>query len=71
MTVELPSTVEQELRMLAAKRGLEISALLETAVRRYLEAEAITDLDGGEVAEAQMELAGELRDVPEWKPSGV
>jgi predicted transcriptional regulator len=67
MTIELPGTVEQELRTLAAKRGQDISALLEAAVRQYLEAEAITDLDAGEITETQMALVGELRDLPEWK----
>jgi hypothetical protein len=67
MTIELPGTIEQELRTLAAKRGLDIGALLEAAVRQYLEAEAITDLDAGEITETQMALVGELRDLPEWK----
>jgi predicted transcriptional regulator len=67
MAIELPGTVEQELRRLAAKRGMDISALLEAAVRQYLEAEAITDVDAGEIAEAQIVLVGELRDLPEWK----
>jgi predicted transcriptional regulator len=67
MTIELPGTVEQELRTLAAKRGQDISALLEAAVRQYLEAEAITDLDAREITETQMALVGELRDLPEWK----
>lgn len=67
MTIELPDAVEQELRTLAAKRGMDIRAVLEAAVRQYLESEAITDVDAGEIGEAQMALAGELRDVPEWK----
>lgn len=57
MTIELPGTVEQELRALAAKRGQNIGTLLEAAVRQYLEAEAITDLDAGEITETQMALA--------------
>jgi predicted transcriptional regulator len=67
MTIELPGTVEKELRTLAAKRGQDIGALLEAAVRQYLEAEAITDLDAEEIPETQMALIGELRDLPEWK----
>lgn len=67
MTIELSRQVEKQLRDLAASQGREIGALVEDAVREYLEATAITDLDAAEVAETQVALAGELRDVPEWK----
>ena len=62
MTIELPGTVEQERRALAARRGQDIGALVEAAVRQYLEAEAITDLGAGEIAETQMALLGELHE---------
>jgi hypothetical protein len=44
-----------------------MSALVEDAVRRYLEAAAITDVEPSEVAEAQAALLRELPDVPVWK----
>ncbi|HEX3557248.1 MAG TPA: hypothetical protein VIA62_28815 [Thermoanaerobaculia bacterium] len=67
MTIELPGNVEEPLRILAARQNRDIGALVEEAVRQYLEAEAITDLDTSEVAEAQLALAGELRGTAPWK----
>jgi len=40
--------------------------LVEEAVREYLEAMSITDVDSAEVAETQVALMAELSDVPEW-----
>lgn len=68
MVVELPNAYEDRLRALANREGRPISLLVEEAVRDYLEAEAITDLEPSAVGEAQMALAHELRDVPEWEP---
>ena len=67
MTIELPSTVEEQLRDLAARQGREMRTLVEEAIRQYLESAAITDLDASEVAEAQSALLGELPDVGHWK----
>ena len=67
MTIELSRKVEEQLRDLATSQGREVDALVEDAVREYLEASAITDLDAAEVAETQIALVGELRGVPEWK----
>ncbi len=67
MTVELTGSVEVQLRDLASKLGRNVGALVEDAVREYLEAVAITDLDPAEVAEAQVALVGELGEIPEWK----
>ena len=44
-------------------------ALVEEAIRQYLEAAAITDLDANDVAEAQGALLGELPNIPNWKAS--
>lgn len=66
MTIELASSVEEQLRDLASRQGRDVSALVEEAVREYLEAAAITDLDPAEIAETQVALMGELRDVSEW-----
>ena len=67
MSIELPATVEKELRDLAETQQRDIHQLVEEAVRLYLEAAAITDLTIEEVGETQLALAGELRGLPEWK----
>jgi predicted transcriptional regulator len=67
MTVELPRSIEEELKTLAARQGRDIVRLVEDAVRDYLEAAAITDVDAAEVAEVQAKLVGELRGIPGWK----
>ena len=67
MTIELPARVEEELRVLAVTQSRDMGAILEDAIRLYIEASAITDLGAAEVAEAQMALAGELRGIEEWK----
>jgi predicted transcriptional regulator len=67
MTIELSANAEEPLRNLAERQNREIGAIVEDAVRQYLEAEAITDLDPAQVAEAQLALAGELRGIVPWK----
>jgi len=67
VSIELSTSVEEQLRKLAARQGRDVRALVEDAVRQYLEAAAITDVEPSEVAEAQAALLGELRDVPSWK----
>ena len=67
MTVELPAGVEKELRNLAEVRSREVPELVEEAIRQYLEAESITDVSAADVAEAQIRMTGELRDISEWK----
>lgn len=67
MTIELPAIVEEQLRHLAAKQGRDVRALIEDALRQYLESAAITDLDATQVAEAQAALLGELPKISDWK----
>ena len=67
VSIELSSSIEEQLRNLAARQGRDVSALVEDAVRQYLEAAAITDVEPSEVAEAQAALLRELPDVPVWK----
>jgi predicted transcriptional regulator len=67
MTIELSGSVEVELRHLAVAQGRDIGALVEDAIREYLAAVAITDLEAAEVTEAQMALVSELRGIPGWK----
>lgn len=66
MTIELSRSIEDELRHLAAQEGREVGQLVEDAVRQYLEAAAITDVNPGDVAETQMTLAAELRSDDDW-----
>jgi predicted transcriptional regulator len=67
VTIELPGSIEEQLRNLAAKQGRDVRAIVEEPVRQYLESVAITDLDATQVAEAQTVLLGELPDIPKWK----
>lgn len=67
MSIELPSSVEEQLRDLATKQGRDIDSLVVEAIREYLEAAAITDLEPAEVAQAQIALVSELQGVSEWK----
>jgi predicted transcriptional regulator len=71
VSIELSGRVEEQLRDLALRQGRDIRVLVEEAIRDYLEAAAITDLDPAEVAESQIALLGELRAVPEWKSGGA
>ena len=66
MTIELPRTVEAELRTLAEKQGRDVIAVIEDAVHQYLEGAAITDLNSAEVAAAQLSVARELSGVSDW-----
>ncbi len=67
MTIELPNVVEEQLRDLARKQNRDIVELIQDAVRQYLEAAAITDVDASQVAEAQAKLLGELPPISKWK----
>ena len=67
MSIELPDSVVEQLRNLAAKQGRDVRTLVEEAIRQYLESAAITDLDATQVAETQATLLGELPDVSDWK----
>lgn len=63
MSIDLPGSVEEQLRNLAVKQGRDVRTLVEEAIRQYLDAAAITDLDATQVAEAQLALLDELPDV--------
>lgn len=69
MTIDLPSVVEEQLRDLAKRQNRDIAELIEDAVRQYLEAAAITDVDPNQVAEAQTELLSELPPISKWEPN--
>jgi predicted DNA-binding protein len=67
VSIDLPGSVEEQLRNLAVKQGRDVRTLVEEAIRQYLEAAAITDLDATQVGEAQMRLLDELPAVSDWK----
>lgn len=67
MSIELAATVEDQLRSLASKQGRDVQAVAEEAVRQYLEAADISDVDAGEVAETQTAMLAELPAVTAWK----
>ncbi len=70
MTIELPASVEEQLRDLAARQGREIRALVEEAIRQYLEWSTITDVDASDVAETQSALPHEqLQTAPRRQPT--
>jgi predicted transcriptional regulator len=66
MTIDLPSVVEEQLRDLAKRQTRDIAELIEEAVRQYLQAAAITDIDPNQVAETQAELLSELPPISKW-----
>jgi hypothetical protein len=45
--------------------------LVEDAVRQYLEAAAITDVDPNQVADTQAKLLRELPPIPKWEADDV
>jgi predicted DNA-binding protein len=67
VSIDLPGSMEEQLRSLAARQGRDVRTLVEEAIHQYLESAAITDLDATQVAEAQVALLGELPDVSDWK----
>lgn len=69
MSIDLPGSVEEQIRTLAKKQGRDVRVLVEEAVRQYIEGVAITDLDSDDVAEAQAALLSELPRIADWKAS--
>lgn len=67
MSIELTGPEEAQLRELATRTGRDVRLLAQEAVRQYIAFVAITDLDSGQVAEAQTALLTELPDIPDWK----
>jgi predicted transcriptional regulator len=71
MTVHLSGSLEGELERLARVRGQGIEALVEEAVRQYLDAAAITDLSPDDLAQTQAAMAGELEALSAWPQDEV
>ncbi len=68
MAVELTGSMEAQLRDLASKQGRNVGLLIEEAVRTYLEAVAITDLEPADVAETQEALVTSTRTLSRSRP---
>ncbi len=64
MTIYLSDQLVSRLEELAKKEGRGIDGLVEEAVRRYVEAAAITDVSPEGIAETQEKLASEFTDSP-------
>jgi predicted transcriptional regulator len=67
VSIELTGTEEEQLRELAARTGRDVRLLAQEAIRQYVEALAIADLDPGQVAETQSALVAELPGISDWK----
>ena len=67
MSIDLPRVVEEQLRDLAKRQNRDIAEIIEDAVRQYLEAAAITDVDPNQIAETQAELLRELPGIAKWE----
>jgi len=67
MPIELSSAVEKQVRLLARRQRKAVRAVVEDAVRLYVEAASITDLEPGDVAATQEALASELPKLAPWK----
>lgn len=66
MTIDLSEQLAARLRTLADQQGRDLETLVEEAIRRYLDAAAITDVEPSDVAATQEILAGELTDLTPW-----
>ena len=71
MSIDLPSVVEEQLRDLAKRQNRDIAELIEDAVRQYLEAATITDIEPNQVAETQTKLLSELPRISKWEADDV
>jgi hypothetical protein len=63
MVIQVDDRIEQELRRLAGHQGRALADVVEAALRSYIDAEAITDVEPSDVAAAQMALLSELTDI--------
>jgi predicted transcriptional regulator len=68
MVIQVDDRIEQELRRLAGHQGRALADVVEAALRSYIDAEAITDVEPSDVAAAQMALLSELTDIAAPQP---
>ena len=50
MVIQVGDQIEQELRRLAGHQGRALADVVEAALRSYIEAEAITDIESTDIA---------------------
>ena len=67
MSIDLPSAVEDQLRALAAQQGRKVPDVVEEAIRQYLEASSITDVEATQIAQTQEALLRELPPEEDWQ----
>lgn len=60
MVIQVGDQIEQELRRLAGHQGPALADVVEAALRSYIEAEAITDIESADIAATQLALLSEL-----------
>jgi hypothetical protein len=63
MVIQVGDQIEQELRRLAGHQGLALADVVEAALRSYIEAEAITDIEATDIAATQLALLSELPEI--------
>ena len=66
LTVVIPTVLEEQLQALANREGCGVDALIEQALRSYLQYAAITDLTSEEVAAGQEKLFAEMTHMEPW-----
>ena len=60
MVIQVGDQIEQELRRLAGHQGRALADVVEAALRSYIEAEAISDIEPADIAATQLALLPEL-----------
>jgi len=63
MVIQVGDQIEQELRRLAGHQGRALADVVEAALRSYIEAEAITDIESTDIAATQLALLSELPEI--------
>jgi hypothetical protein len=68
MVIQVGDQIEQELRRPAGHQGRALADVVEAALRSYIEAEAITDIESTDIAATQLALLSELPEIEgaEW-----
>lgn len=66
MTIDVSEQLEERLRRLAEQQGKALKTIIEEAIRQYLDAAAITDLQPADIAATQEKLARELTSLAPW-----
>lgn len=70
MVIQVGDQIEQELRRLAGHQGRPLADVIETALRSYIEMEAITDIESTDIAATQLALLSELAEIERAEGGG-